>query len=769
MAVHTSCPKCRAVYHVPDEQLGRKVRCKQCQEAFLVTGDSGGDATAPVVVAAAEPVVVEVAPASLPAPRRLPRRRQQEKKESSGAGGIVVAMLVVFGTLVIIGGAAVFMWYAFIRQPPERIQDYSGPPTKPIGDPGFGPGGPGPAVAEDPELARSANEPAAFEPQQFDQPDSGIRTFFPEAPIRKIVAGDKPEPTLHADGTLDPEVLKRVKAATVFLRVTMADGNIGEGTGFFAVEPGQIVTNAHVLGMLNPASARPARIDVILNSGETDERTLPGQVQVTDRLADLAIVRVTDANLPPPLQVETSKVLRETQPVFVSGFPGGSTRGRNVSITPTHVDSLLKEHGLLDRLQVRSAMLPGNSGGPVVDPRGHVVGVSVAVLLEGVTGNSSVNFAVPSDKVHHLLNGKVSEFTLSYPHQEGDRVKVGLRMKLFDLRQQTRRAAVEWWIGDAGPNRTPANTQPTLLPTDGERTRVPMRREGDELQGELLLGPLPQGKVYWLQPVLFGTREEQTQWFSAVAYQPPPLLANKPALLVRREEAPQTMTDLTTRSTLNMRFQHGQGVDMGVNYEAKLTEQAGSPSGSRQFTTFDIGVRFAGRPVTRGMLRQMIGRRSSLPHPGVEQEQFSKVSMKTRGELSTLSESIQTLIGGLEVPLPGKEVQPQQSWTESRTLSLDHLMDPHATQVFRVTYNYRGTRERGGKAEAIVEFKGRAAEGGNAKGTLEGIAWVDVATGQTTLVRSTLNYDQQTLQGSMNPMLTSVTGKVETRLQRTIK
>ena len=52
----------------------------------------------------------------------------------------------------------------------------------------------------------------------------------------------------------------------------LPDGNAVEGTGFLTDEPGLVLTNAHVLGMLDPDSRRPLQVDVTLNSGETDSR-----------------------------------------------------------------------------------------------------------------------------------------------------------------------------------------------------------------------------------------------------------------------------------------------------------------------------------------------------------------------------------------------------------------------------------------------------------------------------------------------------------------
>src|SRR5579872_1917742 len=79
-------------------------------------------------------------------------------------------------------------------------------------------------------------------------------------------------PAPAGDGGLDPAVLKKVKAATVHLEVTLPNGDTVEGSGFFTDEPGVVLTNAHVLGMLDADSRPPVKVTVTVNSGEADSR-----------------------------------------------------------------------------------------------------------------------------------------------------------------------------------------------------------------------------------------------------------------------------------------------------------------------------------------------------------------------------------------------------------------------------------------------------------------------------------------------------------------
>ena len=85
---------------------------------------------------------------------------------------------------------------------------------------------------------------------------------------------------------------RRSKNATVFIEVEYPDGSSGTGTGYFD-EPGIVLTNAHVVGMMDADSKAPKKIDVVLNGGEKGSHYLDGTVLGVDRDSDLAVFRWT--------------------------------------------------------------------------------------------------------------------------------------------------------------------------------------------------------------------------------------------------------------------------------------------------------------------------------------------------------------------------------------------------------------------------------------------------------------------------------------------
>jgi len=214
-------------------------------------------------------------------------------------------------------------------------------------------------------------------------------------PLPSLVAA--PPQALIPPGPAPPalgkEALRLVKNATAYLKVTQGNGTISEGSGFFALEPGLVFTNAHVLGMLSPSSLGPKDVEVVVHSGQKDEFQLCAQVLGVDRTTDLAILSVNHERQrwPTALAVDSTRDLTELQKVYVFGFPFGASLGKDITVGDSSISRMIKgPDGTVAQIQVNGGMNPGNSGGPVVDTRGVVVGVAVSILR-----GTQLNFAVP--------------------------------------------------------------------------------------------------------------------------------------------------------------------------------------------------------------------------------------------------------------------------------------------------------------------------------------------------------------------------------------
>jgi len=226
-------------------------------------------------------------------------------------------------------------------------------------------------------------------------------------PPKSTAKADSPkEPPKSAPQKTQPltpeQVIRKVKSSTVYVRVRTSEG-ASSGSGFFAGKPGYVVTNAHVVGY-GPREIRvPIQLEVVVDSGELGERTVLAKLYGVDVDADLALLRLDERNLPPPLPLGKAESLTETQEVVIFGYPFGEVLGKNVSVNRTTVSSLRKTNGSIEVVQLAGGMNPGNSGGPVANAKGEVVGVSVAKLR----GTDTIAFAIPAELAERFVTDQL--------------------------------------------------------------------------------------------------------------------------------------------------------------------------------------------------------------------------------------------------------------------------------------------------------------------------------------------------------------------------
>ena len=166
------------------------------------------------------------------------------------------------------------------------------------------------------------------------------------------------------------------------------------GTGFFVSSNGYIITNYHVVD-----GARNIKVTKV--NGDSYKK-YSAKVEVSDTQNDLAIIKITDPSfstigtLPYAFKFSSANVGEDC---FVLGYPLVSTMGTDIKLTNGIISSRTGFNGSVSEYQMSAPVQPGNSGGPLFDKNGNVIGVVCAKHA----GAENAGYAVKASYIRNLV------------------------------------------------------------------------------------------------------------------------------------------------------------------------------------------------------------------------------------------------------------------------------------------------------------------------------------------------------------------------------
>jgi putative serine protease PepD len=223
--------------------------------------------------------------------------------------------------------------------------------------------------------------------------------------VRNVTVGESAQPAAVTSGLSVGQIYRRSYKGVVEITVTEKASNSfpfggrpqtqqGQGSGFVYDSAGHIVTNQHV-------AANADSISVRFWNGASYKATLVG----SDASTDLALLKVdAPSSLLVPLQLGDSADVAVGDGVVAIGSPFGLSETVTSGIVSALHRQMTSPNGfsIRDSIQTDAAINHGNSGGPLLDTRGRVIGVNAQIRSDS-GGSDGVGFAIPSSTVRSIV------------------------------------------------------------------------------------------------------------------------------------------------------------------------------------------------------------------------------------------------------------------------------------------------------------------------------------------------------------------------------
>ena len=230
----------------------------------------------------------------------------------------------------------------------------------------------------------------------YDSDDHG------ETTIKRLPNTDKVKlrySETHGKELSIQEIYQKVNPSTVTVLTGMSDGSAMVGTGVIFTEDGYILTNAHVI-------AGGSECYVVLDTGENHRARLLG----LDEEKDLAVIKIDAAGLP-AAEFGDSDALTVGDPVYAIGNPlGVELRGTLTDGIVSAINRDVYVDGVtMTLIQTNAALNNGNSGGPLINVYGQVVGINTMKMgSSSTTSVEGLGFAIPIASTAYMINDLIA-------------------------------------------------------------------------------------------------------------------------------------------------------------------------------------------------------------------------------------------------------------------------------------------------------------------------------------------------------------------------
>lgn len=221
--------------------------------------------------------------------------------------------------------------------------------------------------------------------------DATLGEDTPTIDLQKCPQGVENVPT---EGALSLQEIYSRNIDSVVSVTSTGQGTTATGTGVILTEDGYIVTNCHVV-----------ENGISITAQLTDGRTLPAMLVGADSVSDLAVLHIDTTGLA-PAQFGDSDSLRVGDTVVAIGDPLG------VKFRGTYTDGIISGIGrdmdmdgrTMTLIQTNAALNSGNSGGPLINQYGQVVGINTIKMMSGDDTIEGLGFAIPTSLAVRWVN-----------------------------------------------------------------------------------------------------------------------------------------------------------------------------------------------------------------------------------------------------------------------------------------------------------------------------------------------------------------------------